>query len=120
MIALPARFSLVLSLIGIAFASSALTASAGRPVPVPVPIGVSPEYRLPASSAAVRAATPIGALACSRTRPLRFRFHLELFARRLVLPVPAGIGIAPPLRREGATCSAAAARIRSGRGNRPG
>jgi hypothetical protein len=69
---------------------------------VPTPIGVSPEYRLPASSPAVRAAAPIAALACSRTSPLRFRFHLELFARRLVLLVPAGIGIAPPLRREGA------------------
>jgi hypothetical protein len=86
--------------IGVAFASWALTAIAGRPVPTP--IGVSHEYRLPASNAAVRAARPVGGLACSQTSPLRFRVHLELFARRLVLLVPAGIGIAPPLRREGA------------------
>jgi hypothetical protein len=66
---------------------------------VPTPIGISPAYRLPAGSAAVRAATPVGGLACSRTSPLRFRLHLELFALRRVLLVPAGIGIAPPLRR---------------------
>ena len=79
---------------------SAWTASAG--LPVPTPIGVSREYRLPASTATVRAALPVGGLACSPTSALRFRVHLELFARRLVLLVPAGIGIAPPLRREGA------------------
>ena len=69
---------------------------------MPTPIGVTPEYRLPASGAAVRAARPVAGLACSRTSPLGFRFHLELFARKLVVLVPAGIGIAPPLRREGA------------------
>jgi hypothetical protein len=31
-----------------------------------------------------------------------YAIHLELFARRLVVPVPAGIGVAPPLRRSGA------------------
>jgi hypothetical protein len=33
---------------------------------------------------------------------VRFRVHLELFARRLVLLVPAGIGVAPPVERDGA------------------
>jgi hypothetical protein len=28
--------------------------------------------------------------------------HVELYARRRVIPVPAGIGIAPPVRRSGA------------------
>jgi hypothetical protein len=69
---------------------------------VPTPIGVSREYRLPARGADVTAGRPVGGLACSRTGTLRFRVHLELFARRLVLVVPAGIGIAPPLRQEGA------------------
>ncbi len=50
----------------------------------------------------MRAARPVAALGCSRASPTRFRVHLELFARRLVLLVPAGIGIAPPLRRDGA------------------
>jgi hypothetical protein len=78
-----------------------LTASA-RPPLVPTPIGATPPYRLPARGAAVTAARPIGSLACSRTSPPRFRVHLELFARKLVLLVPAGIGITPPLRRNGA------------------
>ena len=33
---------------------------------------------------------------------MRFRVHLELFARGLVLLVPAGIGVAPPVERDGA------------------
>ena len=76
----------------------AWTASAGRPVPTP--IGVTPAYRLPAAGAAVRAGRPIGTLACAHTGTARFRVHLELFANRLVLLVPAGIGVAPPLRRD--------------------
>jgi hypothetical protein len=31
-----------------------------------------------------------------------YGIHVELFAHRLVVPVPAGIGIAPPQRRRGA------------------
>ncbi len=52
--------------------------------------------------AAVRAGRPVGSLACARTSPMRFRIHLELFARQLVLLVPAGIGVAPPHERNGA------------------
>jgi len=69
---------------------------------VPTPIGVTREYRLPARGAAARNARPIGAFTCSTVSPRRFRVHLELFARRLVLLVPGGIGIAPPLRSQGA------------------
>jgi hypothetical protein len=69
---------------------------------VPTPIGVSREYRLAPAGAAVREARPVGGLSCSRTSPLRFRAHVELFARKLVLLVPAGIGVAPPLRRHAA------------------
>jgi hypothetical protein len=69
---------------------------------VPTPIGITREYRLPPAGAAVRAGRPVGDLACVRTSPTGFRFHLELFARRRVLLVPAGIGVAPPLRRDGA------------------
>lgn len=68
---------------------------------MPTPIGVTSAYRLPAAGAAVRAARPVGALTCARASATRFRVHLELFARRLVLLVPAGIGIAPPLHRDG-------------------
>jgi hypothetical protein len=76
-------------------------ASAGPPL-VPTPIGVGPGYRLTPTSAAVRAARPVGSLSCAPTSLLRFRAHVELFARKRVLIVPAGIGVAPPLRRDGA------------------
>ena len=69
---------------------------------MPTPIGVGPGYRLAPAGAAVRAARPVGSLTCAATSPRRFRAHLELFARRRVLIVPAGIGVAPPLRRDGA------------------
>jgi hypothetical protein len=72
---------------------------------VPTPIGVSPPYRLAAAGPDVRSARAIGGLVCRRTSPLRFRVHVELFARSLVLLVPAGIGIAPPLRRDGVRVS---------------
>ena len=43
---------------------------------------------------------PVGAFTCSSSSPLRFRVHLELFARKLVLLVPAGVGVAPPVQKE--------------------
>jgi hypothetical protein len=70
--------------------------------PIPTPIGVTRKYRLQPTGAAVRAARPVGELTCSTRNAMRFRLHLELFARKLVLLVPAGIGVAPPLRRDGA------------------
>jgi hypothetical protein len=80
---------------------AASSAGAGPPL-VPTPIGVTPEYRLPARGPAVRKARPVGGLRCAAANVTRFRVHLELFARRLVLLVPAGIGVAPPLERDGA------------------
>jgi hypothetical protein len=80
-------------------AGSVASAAIGAP-PIPTPIGVSPAYRLAARGPSVAAARPVGALVCSpRTTP-RFGVHVELFARKLVLLLPAGIGIAPPLQRE--------------------
>jgi hypothetical protein len=97
---LTVRLVPIVALTGLALASSAWGTAYKRPVPTP--IGVSPEYRLPAAGPAVRAARPVGALTCTGSSPTRLRAHLELFARRLVLLLPAGIGIAPPLRREAA------------------
>jgi hypothetical protein len=56
----------------------------------------------------VSRAAPVGPLRCSRGRRARFAAHVELFAQRRGTVVPAGIGIAPPLRRDGAF-------VRSGR-----
>jgi hypothetical protein len=68
----------------------------------PVPAGRGPRYRLPALSPSARAGVPVGSLTCKVKRPRPFAAHLELYARGLVLPVPAGIGIAPPRVRQGA------------------
>ena len=62
---------------------------------VPVPIGVGPRYH-PAP-----AARAVAGLACSHQEAPRFGVHVELFANRRVVIVPAGIGIVAPLRRDG-------------------
>jgi hypothetical protein len=76
---------------------------------VPLPAGQGARYHLPAISPAVAARRPIAGLAC-RQRGARpsFAIHLELYANHRVLPVPAGIGIAPPQRRQGAYVRAGA------------
>jgi hypothetical protein len=71
-------------------------------VPVPSPIGAGARYRPPATSPRVAHALPVGGLRCSPSGGGRFGVHLELFANRRVVIVPAGIGLAPPLRRRGA------------------
>jgi hypothetical protein len=76
--------------------------------PVPTPIGVGQLYHPAAASPRVVRAEPVGRLRCSAVRRRRFGVHLELFANRRVMIVPAGIGMAPPLVRDGAT-------VRSGR-----
>jgi len=77
----------------LAVALSGATAAAG---PIPSPIGVGPLYH-PGPGA-----VPVSGLRCTSAEPPRFGAHLELFAHRQVMIVPAGIGVAPPLRRQGA------------------
>jgi len=64
----------------------------------PWPIGVGPNYRLRAAPEAVLAGRPVGRLRCQRQAERRFGVHLEVFARRQVVIVPAGIGVARPSR----------------------
>jgi hypothetical protein len=79
-----------------ATAAGAATAAA----PIPTPIGIGPRYRIEPASPAVAHGRPVGRFAC-RTRPIeRDVAHLELFANGLVLLLPPGIGMAPPLRLE--------------------
>ncbi len=59
-------------------------------------------YRLPPHGRLVAAARPVDGLRCSGSNPTRHGVHVELFARGLALLLPAGIGIAPPLARDGA------------------
>lgn len=65
----------------------------GPPI-VTRPIGVGPGFRLAPRGAAAAMAAPIGGLRCrpgSRTGPIVA--HLEIFARRETLVIPAGIGV---------------------------
>jgi hypothetical protein len=39
---------------------------------------------------------------CTRVQSRAYGIHLELYGRGLVVPIPAGIGIAPPQTRSGA------------------
>jgi hypothetical protein len=73
----------------------------GSPLPPdvkPWPIGVGPGYRLRAAPTTVLAGRPVGRLRCEENRARRFGAHLELFARRQVVIVPAGVGVARPFR----------------------
>ncbi len=64
-------------------------------------IGTGPGFAPGSLSPAVAAGRPVGDLRCTAARP-RGWAHVELFARDRVLLVPAGVGIAPPRRRDGA------------------
>src|SRR5438874_4955001 len=77
--------------------------------PRPVPrIGRSARYRLPASKVMVGNGRPVGSLRCTGTSQERFGVHLEVFANRLDVVIPAGIGVSPPRIGDGAY-------VRSGR-----
>ena len=63
-----------------------------------VPIGRDARFK---PTAAVRRGAPTAGLRCTGAAD-RFGVHLELFAAGRVVVVPAGIGVAPPARRDGA------------------
>ncbi len=67
----------------------------------PVKTGRGSAYRLGAVSGAVARRAPVDGLHCATRHDGVHGAHLELFAGGLVLPVPAGIGVAPPQRRRG-------------------
>ena len=84
-----------------------LLAAAALGAPVPTPIGVGPLYHPPAHG-------PSAAAVACRAAPLRdgLRVHLELFAHKRVVIVPAGVGVRGATFRlgniVGARCRAAA------------
>lgn len=75
-----------------------LAASASAGDPIPTPIGVGPRFHPGPTSAAVATARPVGRHVCGAPVETRVRAHVELFAQRRVVIVPAGIGVAPPFR----------------------
>ncbi len=70
--------------------------------PAPIPVGHGQAFRLPARGAAAARGEPIGGLRCSAAPGVRVLAHVELFAAGRVVPVPPGIGVAPPVVRRGA------------------
>jgi hypothetical protein len=60
--------------------------------PVPTPVGIGPRFQLPPVSAAVSRGVAVGRLRCERRSRVRALAHVELFADRRVLLLPAGIG----------------------------
>jgi hypothetical protein len=63
--------------------------------PIPTPIGAGPRYHPLAQT------KPVPGLSCSARAVPRFGVHIELFAKRRSMVVPAGIGILPPHERDG-------------------
>jgi len=86
--------------VGVAAAAAVLVlaTSASAGAPIPTPIGVGPRFHPGPTSSAVAAARPAGRHVCGAAVQKRVRAHVELFAQRRVVIVPAGIGVAPPLR----------------------
>jgi hypothetical protein len=84
--------------------SSSTPAASAPPAPdqLPIPAGRGPRYRFPAVPPAIARRAPVAGLRCATTHPSAYGIHLELYAQRLVVPIPAGIGVAPPQRRRGA------------------
>lgn len=67
----------------------------GTPPPVyPWPIGVGPRYQPTAHNDAVAAGRMTAGMRC-RSGGRSFLVHVELFAHRKVVVVPAGIGVSP-------------------------
>jgi hypothetical protein len=69
---------------------------------IPVPFGRGSRYRPAALSVGVAVAAPVGGMQCTSAATRRYGAHLELFAHRRVIAIPAGVGVAPPQRRSAA------------------
>jgi len=63
--------------------------------PIPTPIGAGAKYLLPPVTGKVERAAPVGRLRCRADSGPVDEAHVELFADRLVLLLPKGIGLGP-------------------------
>jgi hypothetical protein len=80
---------------------AAATAARASDVVVPTPIGPGAPYHPGPRGPLLAPDRATAGHSCSRALAGRIGAHLELFARGLVVLVPAGIGIAPPLHTAG-------------------
>jgi hypothetical protein len=74
--------------------------------------GPAPRWRPVPLSPAVSARRPVRGMRCGPARGPRFGAHVEIFVSGLDVVIPAGIGIAPPHRRDGAYVRGGACRYR--------
>jgi hypothetical protein len=70
-------------------------------LPSPPAIGSGPRYKPSPSGPAVNAARPVAGFRCRTATKDTYGAHLEIFADRRGVLVPAGIGVAPPRLRDG-------------------
>ena len=89
-------------MLGEALVGALVGALGGGAALIPTPIGAGPRYHPPAAPAPVLRGSPLGRFGCEATPTPRTRVHVEVFANRRVLIVPAGIGMAAPLVQDGA------------------
>ena len=93
------------ALVAAAVALSGCGADGSKRAPLPTTapgVGPGPRFRPPSLSRRAARARPIAGLPCTRDSTPRYGVHLELFARRKVVLIPPGIGIAPPRQVRGA------------------
>lgn len=94
-----------MSLRSLALLAAAPLIIPGQPSVRPWPIGAGAAYRPTAAPAVVRSGRAVGAYRCAPAGGF-VAFHLEIFANRQVVVIPAGIGVARPLSQLGATVTA--------------
>jgi hypothetical protein len=75
---------------------------------LPLTVGPGRGYQPEARTGRVRAGQPVDGLTCRPAAGTRFGAHMEIFAHRHVVAIPAGIGVALPV-------TAVAGRISTGR-----
>jgi hypothetical protein len=80
----------------IALAATLASLAVSPPGLYPAPIGVGPAYHPLAATRAVLEGRPHGPKLSCGDAGTRYGVHLELFANRQVVIVPAGIGVAAP------------------------
>jgi hypothetical protein len=65
------------------------------------PFGVGSRFAPDAHGRLVDSAAPVAGMRCGRAGARPYGVHVELFAAGRAVRIPAGIGLAPPLRRAG-------------------
>jgi len=88
--------------LGLVVASAGCGTDGPRLDPTAPRFGPAPRYRPTALSPATAARRALHGLRCAGAPGPRFGAHLEIFVHGLDVVIPAGIGIAPPHRRDGA------------------